>query len=78
MLHSLLSCERNVLILPKIASFCSVSKQMVNTPSFMVRRDAERHISLSQNSPYGAGRPGRLARKKQAANGGGDDAEGDF
>jgi len=52
-----------------------VSKQMVNTPSFMVRKDSERHIGLSHKSPFGAGRPGRLARKKQAARGGGDDAE---
>ena len=49
-----------------------VSKQMVNCPSFMVRKDSERHIGLSVKSPYGAGRPGRLARKKGAAAGGDD------
>ena len=57
------------------ASVCSVSKQVVNAPSFMVRKDAERHIGLSNKSPYGAGRPGRLARKKKAAKGGGDDGD---
>lgn len=47
---------------------------MVNCPSFMVRKDSERHIGLSHKSPYSTGRPGRLARKKAGANGG-DDAE---
>ena len=62
------------------ARFCcsppnSVSKQTVNCPSFMVRKDSERHIGLSYKSPYSTGRPGRLARKKLAAKGGGDDAQ---
>jgi small subunit ribosomal protein S9e len=49
-----------------------VSKQMVNCPSFMVRKDSERHIGLNRKSPLSEGRPGRLARKKLAAKGGDD------
>lgn len=57
-----------------------VGKQLVNVPSFIVRTDSEKHIDLSLNSPYGQGRPGRVARKraqqKAAANGeGGDDED---
>lgn len=41
-----------------------VGKQVVNVPSFLVRTDSERHIEFAVNSPYGGGRPGRLARRK--------------
>lgn len=56
-----------------------VGKQVVNIPSFVVRTDSEKHIDLSLNSPYGNGRPGRVARRraaqKAAAGGGGDDED---
>lgn len=43
-------------------------------PSFMVRLDSEKHIDFSLTSPYGGGRPGRVARKKaRAAEGGGEE-----
>lgn len=42
-----------------------VGKQMVNSPSFLVRVSSERHIALNQKSPYSStGRPGRCGRKK--------------
>ena len=50
---------------------------MVNCPSFMVRKDSERHIVLSHKSPYSGSRLGRLARKKAAAKGGGDGNDSD-
>ena len=51
-----------------------VGKQVVNSPSFMVHVDSEKHIQFAENSPYGGGRPvififlnfilqGRVARK---------------
>lgn len=43
-----------------------VGKQLVNVPSFMVRLDSEKHIDFSVTSPYGQGRPGRVARKRAA------------
>lgn len=50
-----------------------VGKQLVNVPSFLVRTDSEKHIDLAVDSPYGQGRPGRVARRraaqKAAANG---------
>jgi len=56
-----------------------VGKQVVNVPSFVVRTDSEKHIDLALSSPYGQGRPGRVARKRAAqraaAAGGGDDDE---
>ena len=55
-----------------------VGKQVVNVPSFLVRIDSEKHIDLSLNSPYGQGRPGRMARKRaaqRAAAGGEEDDE---
>eukprot|EP01035_Chromulina_nebulosa_P019236 gene19236-25087_t len=57
-----------------------VGKQLVNVPSFLVRTDSEKHIDLALTSPYGLGRPGRVARKraqqKAAASGeGGDDED---
>ena len=45
-----------------------VGKQTVNVPSFCVRTDSEKHIDLALNSPYGQGRPGRVARKRAAQN----------
>eukprot|EP00904_Undaria_pinnatifida_P011100 jgi/Undpi1/711/HiC_scaffold_10.g04175.m1 len=57
-----------------------VGKQLVNVPQFMVRMDSEKHIDFSITSPYGQGRPGRVARKRaanKAAAGGGDDEESD-
>jgi len=53
-----------------------VGKQVVNVPSFVVRTDSEKHIDLALSSPYGQGRPGRVARKRaaqRAAAGGGDE-----
>lgn len=58
-----------------------VGKQTVNIPSFLVRTDSEKHIDLSLDSPYGQGRPGRVARKRaaqraaQAEGGGGEDED---
>ncbi|CAM9910235.1 unnamed protein product [Scytosiphon promiscuus] len=54
-----------------------VGKQLVNVPQFMVRMDSEKHIDFSITSPYGQGRPGRVARKRAAskAAAGGDDGE---
>ncbi|KAL6941642.1 Protein component of the small (40S) ribosomal subunit [Hanseniaspora osmophila] len=45
----------------------AVGKQVVNVPSFMVRLDSEKHIDFSPRSPFGSGRPGRVARKRAAA-----------
>jgi small subunit ribosomal protein S9e len=54
----------------------SVRKQVVNVPSFMVRLDSQKHIDFALKSPYGGGRPGRVKRKHDANNAGGDaDAE---
>merc|ERR1719378_311014 len=56
-----------------------VGKQVVNVPSFSVRVDSEKHIDLAVNSPYGQGRPGRVARRRAAqraaAAGGADDED---
>ena len=54
-----------------------VGKQIVNVPSFCVRTDSEKHIALALNSPYGQGRPGRVARRRaaQRAAAGGEDEE---
>ena len=35
-----------------------VGQQVVNSPSFMVHVDSEKHIQFAENSPYGGGRPG--------------------
>lgn len=43
-----------------------VGSQVVNVPSFIVRTDSEKHIDLALDSPYGKGRPGRVARKRAA------------
>ena len=53
-----------------------VGRRIVNIPSFLVRVQSEKHIDFALNSPFGQGRPGRVARKKdKAGNGGQDDAE---
>ena len=46
---------------------CSVGKQIVNVPSFMVRTDSQKHIDFALNSPFGGGRPGRVKRRNQKA-----------
>ena len=54
-----------------------VGKQLVNVPSFLVRTESEKHIDMSVSSPYGQGRPGRVARRRAAqraaAEGGADE-----
>jgi small subunit ribosomal protein S9e len=40
-----------------------VGKQLVNVPSFMVRVDSQKHIDTAFTSPFGGGRPGRIARR---------------
>lgn len=56
-----------------------VGKQVVNIPSFLVRTDSEKHIDLAVDSPYGQGRPGRVARRRAAqraaADGGADEED---
>ena len=54
-----------------------VGKQLVNSPSFLVRTSSEGHIDLALHSPYnlGTGKPGRVARK--AAKSKGSKAGGD-
>ena len=53
----------------------NVGKQLVNVPSFLVRVNSERHVGLSYRSPYGAGRPGRVARKKGPKGDDGDESD---
>lgn len=59
--------------------YCSVGKQIVNVPSFVVRLDSQKHIDFALTSPYGGARPGRVRRKRAAAAAkkeeGGDDEE---
>ncbi|KAJ2764422.1 ribosomal 40S subunit protein S9B, partial [Coemansia nantahalensis] len=52
-----------------------VGKQVVNVPSFIVRLDSQKHIDFSLTSPFGGGRPGRVARKRSKASAGGNDDE---
>lgn len=40
-----------------------VGKQIVNVPSFIVRLDSQKLIDFALTSPYGGGRPGRVARR---------------
>lgn len=47
----------------KVTFHCSVRKQVVNIPSFIVRLDSQKHIDFSLKSPFGGGRPGRVKRK---------------
>ena len=69
-----------MLLLMANLPFCSVGKQIVNVPSFVVRLDSQKQIDFSLTSPYGGGRPGRVKRKRAAAaakkeEGGDDDEE---
>lgn len=54
---------------------CSVRKQVVNIPSFIVRLDSQKHIDFSLKSPFGGGRPGRVKRKNMRKGTGGGAAE---
>lgn len=58
--------------------FCSVGKQIVDIPSFVVRLDSQKHIDFALNSPFGnqhrgspwlmslgGGRVGRVKRKRE-------------
>jgi small subunit ribosomal protein S9e len=58
------SCELTLLA---DLLLCSVGKQIVNVPSFVVRLDSQKHIDFALTSPYGGGRPGRVKRKRAAA-----------
>lgn len=44
-----------------------VGKKLVNASNFTVRTDSQKHIDFSFSSPYGQGRPGRVARKRAKA-----------
>ena len=46
-----------------------VGKQLVNVPSFLVRRDSEGHVDHSLNSTLINGRMGRVKRKKAHSQG---------
>jgi len=46
-----------------------VGKQLVDVPSFLVRRDSEGHVDHSLNSSLVHGRMGRVKRKKAAGKG---------
>ncbi|KAJ2455594.1 ribosomal 40S subunit protein S9B [Coemansia sp. RSA 2336] len=52
-----------------------VGKQVVNVPSFVVRLDSQKHIDFALTSPFGGGRPGRVARKRAKRSSGGADEE---
>jgi len=56
-----------------------VGKQVVNVPSFIVRVSSQSHIDFALTSPYGAGGPGRVKRRKAhaAAAGGGAEEGGE-
>ena len=43
-----------------------VGNQVVNIPSFVVRTESQKHISIARNSPLGGGRPGRVKRRRLA------------
>ena len=53
----------------------SVGRQMVNIPSFMVRKSSEGQIQLSGTSCKRTGKPGRMKRKKAKGGAGGGDEE---
>ena len=40
----------------------AVGKQIVTTPSFIVRNESEGHIAFAEQSPFGGGRVGRVKR----------------
>merc|ERR1712228_1144789 len=50
----------------------SVGRQLVNIPSFMVRKSSEGQIQLSATSVKRTGKNGRMKRKKAAGKAGGD------
>jgi small subunit ribosomal protein S9e len=50
----------------------SVGKQLVNIPSYMVKKDSEAHIQFAPTSVYKTGKLGRVKRKKGGKK---DDAE---
>jgi len=52
-----------------------VGSQLVNVPSFNVRTSSEKHIDFATNSPYGQGKPGRVARKRAASKAAAGDEE---
>ncbi|KAJ2612317.1 ribosomal 40S subunit protein S9B [Coemansia sp. RSA 1365] len=52
-----------------------VGKQVVNVPSFVVRLDSQKHIDFALTSPFGGGRPGRVARKRSKRDTGGADED---
>jgi small subunit ribosomal protein S9e len=54
---------RLIFILSPLCCCYSVRKQLVNTASFNVRLDSQKHIDFSVKSPLGGGRPGRTKRK---------------
>lgn len=53
-------------LLPFLSPPCSVGKQVVDVPSFLVRVDSQKHIDFALTSPFGGGRPGRVKRKHAA------------
>eukprot|EP00999_Lentomonas_sp_LEN2_P001041 NODE_2045_length_664_cov_69.538175_g1995_i0.p1 GENE.NODE_2045_length_664_cov_69.538175_g1995_i0~~NODE_2045_length_664_cov_69.538175_g1995_i0.p1 ORF type:complete len:206 (+),score=44.18 NODE_2045_length_664_cov_69.538175_g1995_i0:50-619(+) len=52
-----------------------VGKQVVNSPSFIVRLDSQKHIDFALTSPLGGGRPGRVKRKRLARGAAADDGD---
>lgn len=57
-----------------------VGKQLVDVPSFIVRLDSQKLIDFALTSPYGGGRPGRVARRtarNSSSKGSSADAEDD-
>ncbi len=65
--HSVCNIFNSSSISEKLTALCSVGKQIVNVPSFIVRLDSQKHIDFALTSPFGGGRPGRVARKKSKA-----------
>merc|ERR1712241_180599 len=51
-----------------------VGKQIVNVPSFLVRKENQGHTDFALTSPFGGGRPGRVKRRAEANKKGDDDA----
>jgi small subunit ribosomal protein S9e len=51
----------------------AVGKQLVNSPSFMVRKSSEQLIALSATSCKRTGKDGRTKKKKAGGKGGDDD-----
>ena len=50
-----------------------VGSQIVNSPSFMVHVDSEKHVQFAENSPLGGGRPGRVYRRNNKNKSGDDE-----